>query len=205
MTSVTARHRGMAERIWMRFSDGRTVTLRKLSSLANPAAAPPVTGLQVRGVTAAGASTIDIDASTLRGTLPWGATFTIAGVAGTFTTTGAKTAAANILEDVPFTPVLPVGGAADNAAVTITQAYGEFTFRALRTRFEDEDKVDSAFIAKDWQKYHFLTHADGVAPEVGDLVYDGADTDYVVRVRPVAPAGAVSRWIVFTGRSPGGG
>ena len=197
-TAITSRHRAMSQRLWARFSDSRTITVRKLSNLVNPGVAPPVSGVLVRGAALAGAATISLDATTLRGTLAWGAKFTITGVTGTYTTTGAKAAASNILSSVPITPVL-AGNAADNAPVTITQEYGEFTFRALRTRLEDED--DDA-ITKDWQKYHLLVHADGVEPAVNDLLYDGADSDYIQRVRPVAPAGAASRFIVYTGRSP---
>jgi len=200
-TAITARHRAMSERLWARFSDSRTVTVRKLSNLTNPGSAPPVANILVRGATLAGAATIDLDSTALRGTLAWGAKFTITGVSGTYTTTAATLAATNILNDVPITPVL-AGNAADNAPVTITQEYGAFTFRALRTRLEDED--DEA-VMKDWQKYHLLVHADGVVPAINDLLYDGSDTDYIVRVRPVAPAGSASRFIVYTGRSPASG
>lgn len=202
--AITTRQRAMSQRIWSRFGGGRTLILRKVSNLQNIGLAPPVAGILVRGVTALGAAALSLDAATLRGTLKWGSKFTIAGAAGTFTTTASTTAALNILTSVPFTPVLP-SQAADNAAVTITQDYGAFTFRALRTSFSDEDESESAFVVRDWQKYHLLVHADGVAPEVGDLLMDGADTDYIMRCRPVAPAGEASRWIVYTGRSPANG
>lgn len=75
--------------------------------------------LAVNGATAAGATTINLDAGAVTGTLVAGDTFTIAGNTQRYAVTGTFTAAANAFTGVTFTPPLVVA-AADNAVVTVS-------------------------------------------------------------------------------------
>jgi hypothetical protein len=82
----------------------------------------------VNGAVAAGAATMAVDnngSSTLTGTLLPGDLFTVAGVTGTYVVTGTATltAAANAIAAVPFAPVAPTGGFADNAEITVIQTH----------------------------------------------------------------------------------
>lgn len=72
----------------------------------------------VNGAVLAGATTMNVDASTLTGTWAAGSVFTVAGVAGSFVVTADKAAAANAMTGVSFFPAAPTGGFADNAVIT---------------------------------------------------------------------------------------
>lgn len=74
----------------------------------------------VNGAVLAGASSVDIDAVSLIGVVAPGDVFAVTGVSGTYTVTNAGflVAAANAIAGITFTPVAPVGGFPDNAAVT---------------------------------------------------------------------------------------
>jgi len=73
--------------------------------------------LAVQGLTAAGATTITLDAATVTGTLVPGDTFVIAGNTQRYSVTNTVTAAANAFAGVTITPGL-AAAAADNAVVT---------------------------------------------------------------------------------------
>lgn len=72
----------------------------------------------VNGAVSAGATTVNIDATTLTGVWENGSVFTVAGVTGSFVVTADATAAANTLTAVAFQPAAPVGGFPDNALIT---------------------------------------------------------------------------------------
>jgi hypothetical protein len=72
----------------------------------------------VNGAVAAGATSMNVDASTITGTWKAGSVFTVAGVSGSFVVTADKAAAANALSAVAFSPAAPAGGFGDNAVIT---------------------------------------------------------------------------------------
>lgn len=88
------------------------------------AGAPP----KLNGALAQGATSMNIDGngSTLVGVVVAGDTFTIAGETGspvhTVTGTTFRTAVANAITGITFTPAIAVGGVADNAVVTFTSS-----------------------------------------------------------------------------------
>lgn len=74
--------------------------------------------LAVNGATTAGATTINLDAAAVTGTLNQGTLFTIAGDDTVYVVTANKTASTNAYNNVPIAPALAVD-AADNAVVTV--------------------------------------------------------------------------------------
>jgi len=72
----------------------------------------------VNGAVAAGATTMNVNATTLTGTWNAGSVFTVAGVAGSFVVTANSTAAGNALTGVTFAPAAPAGGFANAAIIT---------------------------------------------------------------------------------------
>lgn len=79
--------------------------------------------LAVNGATTKGATTINLDAGTVTGTLVPGDTFVIAGNTQRYAVTNTVTASGNALTGVQFTPAL-VADAADDAVVTATLQNG---------------------------------------------------------------------------------
>jgi hypothetical protein len=75
--------------------------------------------LAVNGLTALGATTINLDAGAVTGTLVPGDTFVIAGNTQRYAITNTVTAATNAFAGVTFTPALRAA-AADNAVVTVS-------------------------------------------------------------------------------------
>lgn len=78
--------------------------------------------IAVNGVVLAGASTVNIDGVPLTGVILPGDTFTVTGVAGTYTVTNttALLAAGNAIAGITFTPVAPVGGFPNLATFLLT-------------------------------------------------------------------------------------
>lgn len=199
--SVTARYRHSAHRIVRHFGGAKQCVFRRPHSLKSTSTGGPPT-LQVRGAVLAGASTIDLDAAGLVGTLPKGCKFTIAAVAGTFTTTAPIEASGGILNDVPFTPVVPSGGAANDAAVTLTQEYGELTYFYTRDEFSADRGV--TFLERNERRINLSAIGAGGVPALGDILYsgDGQQIEYVKRVLEWAPAGEQTGWTLHVGAEP---
>ena len=78
----------------------------------------------INGAVTAGLATMNVDATSLTGTIVRGDIFTVAGQTQTFVVTNATpvTAAANAATGITFSPVVPTGGFADNAQVTFKGA-----------------------------------------------------------------------------------
>lgn len=83
----------------------------------NPAGTLSVATLAVNGTTAAGATSINMDATTVEGTVQAGASFTIAGNTQRYVVTAELATASNALTALEFRPGL-AAQATDNAAVT---------------------------------------------------------------------------------------
>lgn len=82
------------------------------------------TGLAVNGAVAAGATTMNADgAHAATATLKAGDVFTVANVKGQFVVTADRTAATSAFTGITFSPAAPVGGFADNAAITVAGSH----------------------------------------------------------------------------------
>ena len=100
----------------------------------------------INGAVSAGATTMNLDETTLTGTLVTGDVFTVANVTGTFVITGGPyTAAANAFTNVTFSPAAPTGGFADDAQITVVDthtvnlAFHRDCFAFASRPFEDID------------------------------------------------------------------
>lgn len=96
----------------------------------------------VNGALTAGAATMNIDATTLIGSVAVGDTFTLAGESGspTHTVTNGPfyLASSNAITGITFTPAIASGGVVDNAAVTFTSnAVSQVTNWSLNTELEE--------------------------------------------------------------------
>lgn len=111
--------------------------------------------LTVNGATAKGATTINLDAGSVTGTLVAGDTFSIAGDSQRYAVTATSTASGNAFTGVTFTPPLAVA-AADNAVVTVSLdnhvmnlAYHRNAFALAMAPLDDNVAGGQAFTAVD--------------------------------------------------------
>ncbi len=72
----------------------------------------------VNGAVLVGATTMNVNATTLTGTWAKGSVFTVAGVTGSYVVTADNVAAANALTGVTFFPAAPVGGFPTTSIIT---------------------------------------------------------------------------------------
>lgn len=116
--TIQSRMMASSHRLVSHFGGGSTITLRRPHDLRNANDGERLTALSVSGVTALGATSIDLDSVGLEGTLPAGIELTIAGVSGTYTTQADVIASSGALSSVSILPAL-ASEATDNAAVTV--------------------------------------------------------------------------------------
>lgn len=193
---MSSSRRASIDRLVRRFGTGLTVTLRRPHSLANSVTGAAFAALAMASAASSGATTISLDATNLIGTLPAGCVLTIAGVSGTYTTSAAATASSGALS-VVLTAGL-AGAAANDAVVTITQAYGSHTFRAARGRLTTEEQGDAQRTA-DGRRYDLSAIGAAVTPTVGDVLVDGT-AELAVRFARERKSGAVvTGWVIETG------
>jgi hypothetical protein len=180
------------DRIIQRIGRKATAVLRKQNDI------PPTVPMQVAGTAAAGTTQLTADAQikTKLGRAVKGSKFTIAGVTGSFTLSEAcESALATIV--LKFTPALPTGGAANDALITWTQTYADWTFYQMRpAQTETTDKA----VEKGTRVFQLAYKSGNEAPEVGDTLAGLP----VIEVKPIAPGGpgTESRWRVVTGAKP---
>jgi hypothetical protein len=181
-----SRERAMSNRIIRRFGGGLTYALRRKNSLSEP--------LKLSAAALAGATSATVTGTrVLRkgdGTVKKGATFTVAGVAGTYTVAADATVTGNPLT-ITFAPVL-AGPASQNAAVTWSQPYAEHSYEAMNGR--SQVKTEQQLVADGELVRWLLYSADLPAPAVGDAL--GGLT--VQNVEPIGAAG-VARYKVTVG------
>lgn len=192
-----AAFRASYDRLIRRAGGGATVTIRRRNTLQNSAQGAPLVALAMAGAALAGATTISLDAPNLSGVLRAGSRFQIAGVAGTYTSQSDVETSAGALS-VSISPAL-AGNAADNAAVTITQAFGDYTFAASRAReAAATGKKAAALLGR--VRYHLSAVGASTAPVPGDLLIapDGA-TERIGRVAPRRPGSLAHGWVVELG------
>ncbi|MBT8463019.1 MAG: hypothetical protein KJO44_10910 [Gemmatimonadetes bacterium] len=160
------------------------MTIRRKSTLSNPdTGAAPV--LRVVGITALGATAITLDDTGLKGTMAKGAAFTLPADATVYTTTAAVTADADALTDIPINAL--TAEAANNALATVTQSYGEVTYKATRSNFR-ADEFSGDIKLGDF-KLEVVTSEELEDLKDGAVIFDG-DTLAVVDVMPHSPGNA---------------
>lgn len=100
----------------------QNIVVRPTGTLTNGS----IHAAKVNGTVAAGATTMNINETSLTGTILTGEIFSVAGVSGTFVVTNATTltAAANAITGVTFAPAAPTGGFATTAVVTFKGPVG---------------------------------------------------------------------------------
>ncbi len=189
--TLAQRQASSVRRLAARFGGGAVATVRRANTLKDENAGTVVSTLAVDGTTAAGQASINLDATRVTGTLVQGATFTIAGNATTYTVAADVTASSNALAGVTFTPVL-AAEAADDAAVTITQAYGDTDYPASRAQFRQSDVDGENIRLGDWKL--LVDTADTIAEDAA-VTFDGSRRE-VVQLLPLKP-GEVQSGVVL--------
>ena len=195
--TYAARAQASIHRLSQHFSDNATLTLRRNHTLVNQRSGAAVTTLAVRGLTSAGASLINLDGPNLKGVLPVGITYTIAGDGTTYTVATANVRAdqdTGRLDSVAFTPVL-AAEAADDAVVTLATDYKEYTFACARRHFF-ADEVTDQIAQNDWR---FMVSSVGAAVEI-DLETDALEFDGqplgVISLEPFEPGTERAGYII---------
>jgi hypothetical protein len=112
------------------YGDGATLTLRQDNTVR--------AALAVYGAVSGGATSLVAAGGNEKGDVVTGSKFSVAGVSGVYTVADASTAVAGRLT-LNFTPAL-AGPAADGAALTWTQTYGETSYPIMSGHREDFSK-----------------------------------------------------------------
>lgn len=180
-------------RIIKRFGGGLTYSLRRKNSFV------PGKVLTVAVAALAGLSSISLTASGgLRkndGEAVKGATFTLAGVAGTYVVAADAPVTGNPLV-LTFTPPL-AGNVALGAVLTWAQPYALHTFQAMNgsaQELTDENMVAAGELVR-W----LLADAALPTPEAGDDLGDGTTWEAIKKVQPVGSGALPTRFKVFVG------
>lgn len=182
-------------------SGGLKVTLRRTSSLKNRVTGKALGTLSVASAALAGAAAINLTGMNLDGELVLGAKFTIAGHAATYTTTEsteASKATNDVLVDVGISPVLEAP-AAQGAVVTITQAYSDQRYSALRGSV-DEGLAEAQIEGRAKRIWLSALGAPRV-PRRGDILIDGSESDEVTGLGKSLPGAGAVGWLITTGKS----
>lgn len=156
--------------------------------------------LEVDGNQLAGAATLALRLAGLRvgGTVPAGATFTLAGSATVYTvSTAAEVVTAGALV-LAVSPVLSVNQA-DGVDLSWVQPNGQWSPRYSRRRRDVGEAIDSAAAAV--SEVVNLEPLDGMPePRVGDLIeFSSTNRKAVLDVGPVDPGGGAGRYVVTLG------
>lgn len=161
-------------RIIARHGKGLTYSLRRKNRFL------PGLSLTLAAAASAGATSISVTTSgglkSNSGRAVAGATFTLASVAGTYTVAADATATGNPLT-ITFTPALPVGGAANGAALTWVAPYAEHTYQAMNgaaQRTTDEKMVAAGERVR-WLLYSSTVPAPAPGDDLGGLAIKSVD------------------------------
>lgn len=194
--SLAIRQRELLARRIAHGGDAAACTLRRRHTLQ--ASGSGNLALKVRGAVLAGASAVDLDLNgpALVGTLPAGIKFTIAGDATVYTVAATAQAAANILTAVSFTPAL-AANAANDAAVTITQAYGDQVYTEMRGAFRKDDPMNKPEIGN--RLLYLANTGSERRPEPGDHLASSVET--VSNVTDAGTTTTPAGWEVVMGRA----
>lgn len=188
--------RSSAAALIAHFGDGLTVSLRRPHTLRNRVTGAGLAALTVSGAHLAGVASIALTATALEGGAPAGLRFTIAGNATEYEVQAASTAASSVVT-LSISPVLAANAPA-GAAVTITRAYGEWTFQAVRSSLELGEQGDGLDGSR--RRYHLLASSALPTPETGDLLVDDGATFGVLVAETFRPgSGAAARYRLEVG------
>lgn len=168
-------------RMTRRFGGGDTATLRRPLALTSQSTGTLVTALALVGTHASGATSLTIDATSAKGTVPAGVTLTVAGVAGTYTTQADASASSNSIT-VTVSPGLASEGA-DDAVVTLTTTKVDYTLHAAEMGSKGMPMgggLEEAGVRK------LLISPVGVSvlPEVGDHIVWQSDVYAITAAEP---------------------
>ncbi len=125
-------------------------------------------GLQVRGAVLAGSTAVTIDGPGLTGAVPAGCRLRFGSDATVYATTAEATAVDGAIA-ITVSPAL-VLDVADNAAVTVTRAYGETEFSGWKGR-QREERANGGVSAME-VTYFAAVRPDGFRVRHGDFLYD---------------------------------
>lgn len=195
--TFAARAERTADRLVRHFGNESTLTVRRSGeALTDPATGGVVSALAVRGTASVGAALITLDANSVFGTIGQGWKFNVAGDGTDYVVQADNTAAANIFTDVSILPVL-AAEAADDAVVTITQRYGEWSYPAVRMAFR-RDQVDGEHILAD--DYMLVVSSLGATFEdlqIADsdvVTFAGGDRLNVISAAKLQPGSDLAGW-----------
>lgn len=180
------RDAGTISRLTGERSNLSDVVIRRTGpGLKVPESGKPVSNeLRINGTFAIGATSIDLDAASIRGTLGKGWQMTIAGDVTTYEVGADVVVASDALASVTVSPAL-VAQPADDAVVTLTRAYGERTYKASRRSYR-QDEIDNENIhAQDYRLLVATLGATDIDIDVQSdvVVFDGER----VKVRAIEP------------------
>lgn len=194
--------RQMVENVIAFMSPGVTLTLRRDSTLIHGANSTPISALTTVGAAVAGAATLSLAATKLRGRLVEGATFTIAGDLTVYTVGADVDAVSGALTAVPISPVL-AGNVAGGTAVTITQSHADQAYQAFQG--EHDRETASSTMDGSVRRLELAVPAGGRAPKEKDRIVGGFDSsERVIHVKAHEPElGYPVRWTVMLSTSPG--
>lgn len=186
--TIASAIRGTAFRAAARAGGGNTVVIRRSGvGLTAATTGQPVTTLAVDGTVALGESSLDLDAASLRGSIGQGWKFTIPGHTAAYEVQADVATSANALSGVSISPVLS-HEATNDAVVTITQAYGEWTYPCFRREFDRENVDGDTIQATDYMLVVALPPDafTDIQHDIDRVTFDG-DSRAIVRVIPIEP------------------
>ena len=181
--------RGTARRAALRCGGGNEATIRRDGDgILSGATGAVLTSLSVNGTVAVGGSSLDLDAASIRpgSVLGRGWQFTLPGHTAPYEVQADVTVSANNFSGVSISPVLS-HEATDDSTATITQQYGEWSFKAFRREFL-VDEMDDRFEADDYILVVDVTGASFTDFGLADAVlWDGGARRTIVRRMPIKP------------------
>lgn len=188
--TIAGQIQGTAQRAARRCGGGNQVTIRRSGdAIVHGLTGQAITSLAVSGTVALGGSSLDLDGASIRAgsVLGQGWKFTLAGHTAPYEVQAdvEVTASSNTFESVSISPVLS-HEATDDAAATITQQYGEWTFDAFRRQFSI-DEITSDFEAEDYILVVSVLGAAFLDFELTDTVTWDSKARSVVRRMPFKP------------------
>lgn len=160
---ISARMKASSHRLTNHFGGGSMLTLYRSHDLRNANTGDQITTVAVKGTTAIGATSIDLDSAGLEGTLVASMTFTIAGDATVYTVSASVEAASGELKSVAFSPPLEAE-AADDAVVTLS-AGASYT-AAVSILNPNEEDLGTGLVHED--SLVAVVSADGLGVEITD-------------------------------------
>jgi len=177
---------GMISRRIRHLGGGATVAIRKRHTLRSSKTGK-TPSLTVQTTTPAGASSVPIEGTDLKGRLPRGAKLSFAGDATVYELAAAADAEDGVLT-VTLTAALDQEATA-GAAVTLEQPYGEQTAIACRTEYSADEVSD--VVPAESRRIRMVAAGITDRPEEGDLAsFSGGSAERIESVDIIDPTGS---------------